>query len=283
MIVAGGGKGTVTFNHNQTYDFSTQMEGLLTVNQMGPGTTILSGTSNYGGRTSVMAGRLLVTGSLGRAETEVHAGALLGGNGSLLGKVNVAEAATLAPGTDSEAWADLAVGMLLLGGSASTSLTQLDISGQGNGAGIRGIDYDSITVTDSDGLTYGGTLEMTFWNSQPFADWTVFHLFDHTGTTFEHFGSITTLALFDSIYGGLSFKGPNPNGDWIAEASNGQTLLFSEADGTLSIVPEPSTLLLGSMGIGMAWWLRRKRSGSQNKIPAAGLSHGSAEGSGQGC
>lgn len=56
--VAGAHGGTVNFNQNNSYTFANQLSGLLSVNQLGTGTTTLTGNNSYTGDTKVTAGTL---------------------------------------------------------------------------------------------------------------------------------------------------------------------------------------------------------------------------------
>jgi T5SS/PEP-CTERM-associated repeat protein len=261
-IVGGAGAGVVNLNHSGSLDLGASMQGVLTVNQL-LGTTILSGTSTYTGDTNVLGGSLIVDGKLGNTAVDVHAGATLGGNGSVGGVVTVLDSGTLAPGDLSPgSVGDLSVGSLLLGGVGSTSTTLLDIHGLGTHPGAAGSDYDSVNITNTNGLEYGGKLQLDFWNTQAFADWSVFRLFDFTGATTDHFGSIQTLASVVTDYNDLIFTHALGAGDywvWEAQAGNGQTLLFYEASGVLVVVPEPATIVFAGIGIAISVWRRYRR------------------------
>ena len=57
-VTAGSGTAIVNFNHSGNHSFSPILEGNLTVNQIGSGTTILTGNSTYTGGTFVSSGTL---------------------------------------------------------------------------------------------------------------------------------------------------------------------------------------------------------------------------------
>jgi len=261
-IEGGAGAGVVNFNHTGNFDLGASMQGVLTVNQL-LGTTILSGTSTYTGDTNVLGGALIVDGKLGNTAVDVHAGATLGGNGSIGGVVMLLDSGTLAPGDVLPgSVGELSVGSLLLGGVGATGTTLLDIYGLGTHPGVAGVDYDSLNITNTNGLEYGGKLQLDFWNTQAFADWSVFRLFDFTGATTDHFGSIQTLASVVTDYNDLIFThtlGAGGYWVWEAQAGNGQTLLFYEASGTLVVVPEPATIVFAGLGIAISVWRRYRR------------------------
>jgi len=74
-VNGGSGSATVNFNHTGSYTFSSNLTGNLSVNKLGSGTTVLTGsTSNYSGLTTVSAGELDVNGSLSSG------GMLIGGS-----------------------------------------------------------------------------------------------------------------------------------------------------------------------------------------------------------
>jgi autotransporter-associated beta strand protein len=57
-VTAGNGTAIVNFNHSGNHSFSPIMEGNLTVNKLGAGTTILSGNNTYTGGTFITSGTL---------------------------------------------------------------------------------------------------------------------------------------------------------------------------------------------------------------------------------
>jgi fibronectin-binding autotransporter adhesin len=92
--------GTLAFNRADAMTFAGLISGSGGVDQIGAGTTILTGGNSYSGSTNVTAGTLLVNGDQSAATglTSVAAGARLGGSGIIGGNVAVGSGATLAPG-----------------------------------------------------------------------------------------------------------------------------------------------------------------------------------------
>ena len=135
----------------------------------------------------------------------------------------------------------LTLGSLSLSGSA---VTLMEIVGSGTTAGVAGTDYDQVRITSAGGLTFGGFLDLDFGNrATSFARGTTFQLFSFSGTAA---GDFTGLRILDSsgAYAGLSFsQSPYVVGEWttgVIPATSGNYLVFSENNGTLAVVPEPS-------------------------------------------
>ena len=75
---------TLAFNRSNTLTFDGMISGTGSVQQIGPGTTILTNNNVYAGSTTVNAGALIVDGSIASSSgLTVAAGALVGGVGTL--------------------------------------------------------------------------------------------------------------------------------------------------------------------------------------------------------
>jgi len=159
-ITSGDGTATLNFNHDEANYFFTNdgtgngtavlIDGTTTVNQIGAGTTVLTGAHTYTGATNVNAGTLLVEGSLGATATTARDGGTLGGSGSIGGDVTIADGGILAPGSSA---GTLTVGSLTLGEGATLDY-ELGRAGV-IGDGIN----DLVEVTGN--LTLDGTLDIT--------------------------------------------------------------------------------------------------------------------------
>jgi fibronectin-binding autotransporter adhesin len=124
--------GTLAFDHADDVTFAGIISGSGGLTQMGSGTLVLTGSSNYTGSTDVMAGTLDVEGSLASA-VSVDNGATLVGTGSM-GGMTIASGATVSPGGNG------VVGTLTVNGNANLaagSLYQLDATDSGNSDLIR--------------------------------------------------------------------------------------------------------------------------------------------------
>ncbi|WP_082407494.1 autotransporter outer membrane beta-barrel domain-containing protein [Mesorhizobium sp. 1M-11] len=92
--------GTLTFNRSDAVSFGGLISGTGAVQQIGSGITTLTGANSYTGPTTVGAGTLIVNGNQAAAtgDTNVNAGATIGGTGTIGGSMTVANGGTLAPG-----------------------------------------------------------------------------------------------------------------------------------------------------------------------------------------
>lgn len=217
----------------------------------GLGTMVLSGSSIYSGTTTVSAGTLLVNGRLANtSEVSVSAGAVLGGTGSIASGVTVS--GVLSPGASPGV---LTMNSLVLQ-PGSTTLMEI------NGA-TRGSLYDGIDLTAAGGLTFGGTLSLSFGSL--FADDTTFNLFSFTGAPIGGLAGIVTTGS----YGSLTFTGSS--GVWKSNEVNGQSMTFTESTGNLVIVPEPAGLALAGIGVILAGWSVARRQLDKRKAAFAVL------------
>jgi T5SS/PEP-CTERM-associated repeat protein/autotransporter-associated beta strand protein len=88
-ITFGAGTGTINFNQTNATTISAEISGNGTVNQLGSGTTTLSGNSSYTGATTVASGALLVDGEISLSDVSVLSGAAIGGDGTLGGSLSL--------------------------------------------------------------------------------------------------------------------------------------------------------------------------------------------------
>jgi len=148
--------GTLAFNRGDTVTFDGVISGSGVVNQLGGGTTILTGTNSYGGSTNVQAGSLIVNGDQSAASglTTVNSGATLGGIGTIGGGVIVADGGALNPGNLGNAPGTLTInGNLSLGSGTALNYN----FGQAN---VVGGPFNDHTKVGGD-LVLDGTLNVT--------------------------------------------------------------------------------------------------------------------------
>jgi hypothetical protein len=280
LTFTGGGAGnlqTVTID-GVIRDNSTN--GIVNVAFSGKNDYVLKGNSSYTGNTSVTA-TVLVDGALASPTVTVNSTGYLGGSGQISGNVTVLSGGTLSPGgtasgsTLTDSIATLTVGSLNLNTGATTNLA---ITGT-----TPGSLFDQVAFTGgAKSLTYGGLLNLTLSGS--YADSTSFQLLsgftsqsgdlssislDATGSPYAGltFTSYANATAEDKTYWGLG------SGDWITDwSTDHQRLIFSQSAGTLSIVPEPSTIVFAGIGVAMfCWstWTRRRARARRQAIEAA--------------
>lgn len=226
--------------------------GMQGVTKTGGGVVELNGTNTYTGDTLVSAGMLAVNGSI-TSNTLVSEGATLMGSGTITGTVIVQSGGTLAPGNSIES---LGVGDLIFEEGSiysyefQTNLfsTTPEISGDLTYAsGTLNIATGTVlTLTDlatSTALAIGTKLTLISY----FGGWTSDQLFTYNGEELAN-NSIFTIGLnqwnfkYDDTSGGLNFT----------EDQTAATHFV-----TMTVIPEPTTALLG--GLGMLCLLRRRR------------------------
>lgn len=215
----------------------------------GVGTLILAANNTYTRDTTVSAGTLLVNGALysgtPAGATTVGSGATLGGSGTIGGTVNVS--GILSPGSSPGVLS--VAGLSLLG----TSTTLFEISGT-----ARGSQYDGITLTGTaPSLTYGGTMSIAFASS--FAEGTyVFDLFGWSGT--PSIGGTFAGVASTGNYAG-TWSSPDSGTTWNLNYDANTTLSFSRGTGdlTLSVVPEPGSIVLAVAGLAALAAIRTSR------------------------
>jgi hypothetical protein len=214
---------------------------------------VINGNQTYTGDTTVAeGGKLLMNGTISGSSTTTSYG-YLGGSGTFNGAV-IVSSGTLAPGGSSvgggviDTVGTLTMASLSLSGSATTQLTI---------TGSTGDLYDQLIGSST--LNYGGTLALTLSGS--YVDQTTFNLFTGFTSHSGSFGAIT-LSAVDTDFDGMTFTAPDANGDWYTGwTANNQALKFSQSTGTLTVVPEPSTVAMALPGLAYGGWQisRRRR------------------------
>jgi len=254
--------------------------GQVSVSVTGSNAWVLNGVNTYTGTTSVSsAAALLMNGVVNASSTTTSSG-YLGGSGTFGGAVSILSG-TLSPGgtatstrTITDSIGKLTVGSLSLSNPATTVMTIT-----GSTAGL----FDQIEVSGGSGsMNYGGILALTMSGS--YVDQTSFGLFSGIVNPLGDLSDIT-LSADGSPYAGLDFSDYDNTsvqdrtdfnmvaGDWITGwNSSNQRLLFSQSTGTLTVVPEPSTIVFAGIGLvmfGWSTWTRRRARARRQVIEAA--------------
>jgi autotransporter-associated beta strand protein/T5SS/PEP-CTERM-associated repeat protein len=271
-IAFGAGTGTINFHQTNSTTISAPISGNGSVNQLGSGTTTLTGNNTYTGPTTVAAGDLVVNGSIANSTVTVNNGGTLSGSGSVGGIVlNLGSTINPgnSPGTHSVA------GNVVWNAGANYNW-QIHDTALGAGSGWDLI--DATGTLDLSALTVGSQFNINLWSLQslaPDANGPAFN-FDpnqsYTWTILSAAGGIsgfTGSSQFDINIGAINGTGGFANalngGSFsIAQSLNGKNLnlVFTAAGGpgAPSPVPEPGTWAAAALLAGGAAFLRwRKR------------------------
>ena len=240
--------------------------------KVGTGRLTLSGSTSYSGSTVVKGGTLALglNGSLGSSPTitvgdagssgavldltaktgtfSFTSGQTVGGIGTI--RMDAGDTArfagTFAPG-NSPGIFTFDGGTALLSGT-----TQIEILGAARGTG-----YDAVDLINSATLNYSsGVLALDFGSW--LADQQSYQLFGSGSQSIG--GTLSSLTLVGTNYTGLTFT--KSAGVWSSQGTSpaNQTLTFTEATGTLVIVPEPAANALAAIGAAVAAWTTRRMS-----------------------
>ena len=281
--------GTVNANGSNSNTISGSISGVGNFVQSGSGTTTLSNTNGYTGTTTVLAGTLVVSGSIsGTASVTVGDGtnpATLAGTGTITtattGAVTVASAATLAPGLSTNGMSINApvsgTSSLNLNTGSTLQLTIANSQSGTSGAPLAA-DYSKLTLGTGVSATLGGVLATTEVGTINRGDLftiilsgsTIPTQFSNTGT---QIGATTYLiASATTGYGyeiNYAYDGAlNNSGTGAPTGSNVDLGAFAADTGGTNVailaVPEPNSFGMLVASLGMALGLqrfRRRRSG----------------------
>ncbi len=218
------------------------------INKVGMGTVAVSGSNTYTMGTLVSQGTLLVNNvdgsGVGSGGVTVNSGATLGGTGFIRTGTGGASAnaisvsGTLAPG-------DGEIGILTINSGSSSASSILTLE---TGARLR-LELDSAGpssfLADQVSLINGATGDITFTN-------TVIDFVDLSGGNLEFGAYVLFSADVANAYSGLTLSGNTiTSGLTFTGLSGyaGSTLEVSGNDIILNVVPEPSSVALGGIGL----------------------------------
>ena len=245
-ISFGGGQGTLNFNQRDTTTFISSITGAGTVQQLGSGTTILSGSNSYTGTTKVNAGVLLVDNTTGwgvGSGLTVNSNGIVGGSGSIAGAALINGLLDPSRGSTNAMTLSFNTNVTL----GATATTMVDLLNTGS--------YDKIEVGGT--LAYGGIFDIALGNTNAPGTYQFFSTLAG-GTNIITTGSFSTVEL-TGLFG--TWLMTNSSGIWNY-ANGSDSYNFSQAAGQLIVtaVPEPSTYaLLGLSVLAVFVVLRRNR------------------------
>jgi len=254
--------GALVFDRSGAASYGGTLAGTGTLTKEGSGTLTLTAAGSFGstGQTTVAAGGLLIDGRLASSAVVVESGAFLGGSGTIAQSVTVANGGSMSPGTDGT------ISLLTVGSAVLQAGSQVSfgILADGDLSGTAGVNYDSIRITNSSGVTFGGTLRLDFANPVPVSNGQGFQLFALDGG--NPIGNFTSVvAAGTGAYAGVRFYRHGTD-DWVSTfGTTEQYLRFDELTGRLEVVPEPSTWVMAVAGLAAAGWMARRRKMAQRR------------------
>lgn len=245
-ITFGNGTGGINFNQTDSFALTTSISGTGRLNQLGTGTTILSGdNSSLNGQVTISSGTLLVN-NTGRSATGsgtviVSSGGTLGGSGILGG--NVIVSGNLTPGIGGSRGFFSINGNLTFDTNAETTLT---LNSAPPTPGLSGTNYDTNydSINVSGNITYNGTLELLDNSPAP----GIFNIFGVSSTS-SNFQQVALAGSWFRLNAGI-WSYSNGTYDWIFTPTSGKL--------TVTLVPEPYTWDLLGIAIIFGWITKRK-------------------------
>jgi fibronectin-binding autotransporter adhesin len=261
--------GSVVFNRSSASTFGGAISGVGSVSQQGSGTLTLTGTSSYTGATTITAGAVALTGSLGNTAVSLGAGTTnsgtLSGTGTVGGAVTAHAGGTVAPGT--AAFGTLTVGALTVEGGAT-------VNGPRGALAVRigptTTDHDLLVTAFLDfaatGFAERPSIYLTAFGGEPL--FTTTYMLADLGTGNGSNLRLSGATVPDGTVLGTATVGGASVGSVRIDTSGfagGEHFTLSRSGQYLSLtftpVPEPmATVAIFGAGLAAAGWWQRRRS-----------------------
>ncbi len=258
FIDFGSGTGAINFNQRDATTITSAISGAGTINQLGAGTTTLSGSNTYSGVTTVGAGALLVNGDQSGATNNVlvASSSKFGGRGSIGGDTYIA--GTHSPGNSPGVQtflADLTY--------SNTAVFLWELTQNADATAQRGIAFDGVDVQGTLTIEAGAGSTLVFDAAGSAVDWD--DAFWGSDRVWLVFSNINAPTLGASEVFSVSSTYLDSNANALVAQRPGAAFTWSTAANDVYLnyqsVPEPSTYALVLLGAGAALlWQRRRRS-----------------------
>lgn len=250
--------GTFRYNSSQAQTMSGAISGTGAIIKDNAASTLtLAGTNSYDGTTTVNAGTLVINGdnSAATGDVSIAGGATLGGSGTVGGATTIS--GMHAPG-ESVGLQTFTNGLTYNAGSTIEWELTANVD---DSNGIRGFDFDGIDLTTLGDLTFNAntTLDLRFDSAGSSVDFgAVFWSQDREWTIFN-----TTGGAINGFVGNFGADGMSNLNINTGSGANGTFSLTSDANNVylkFTAVPEPGTLAMFGIGIGILSARRRRQS-----------------------
>ena len=262
-VVTISGSGILAYQRTDQTTFANTLNGVAggQFNLTGAAITTITSTGNFAGNINDGAGsNTQFDGTLANAQFNV--------NGNLYGSGTLGSATTIGNAVISagNGWGASDIGKLTINSLTLQEASTLSFQIAGSGSsptlpGTAGVDYD--TIVGSGALDYGSLGTNISFDFSGVTDavknWSQFQLLNYAGGTINEESFNADGSQFSSIgngsglYDSLVFTvADQTRGIFIADAGNGQTVEFYASTGVLMIVPEPSSIILAGLGVGLA-------------------------------